>query len=68
MVSSIGLLRPIAQSELRDYWPWLRAGLEDIAKRYKSDWIPEDIYGVLRSGNAGASIIGDEDGFIILQQ
>lgn len=69
MGSAVDLLRPILPADLRKFWPWLRAGLEEIAARYAVEWIPEDIYGTLRSGQAVAYIVGDDEaGFVILQQ
>jgi hypothetical protein len=64
----IALLQPIAAEQIREFWPWVRDGLEQLRARFHEHWIPEDVYASLRGGHSFLFIIGDELGFIIFQR
>jgi hypothetical protein len=61
----------INPTDLHDHWPLIKTGLEEVKKRSKDVWIPEDVYSALRSG-ASTLHIGydgeDYDGFVVLNQ
>lgn len=44
------LLRPVQQTELSQYWPLIKAGVEKIAEHSVDDWIVEDVYMSIKQG------------------
>jgi hypothetical protein len=60
------------QEGVRAMWGWIRAGLERILRKTDPDWLPEDVWTDLMSGNAVCRVyrdaIGDDLGFVILQR
>ena len=59
----------IKPEDLQGYWPIIKEGLEKVAK-HGDHWIPEDIYAVVKTGNANLHIgySNGYAGFIISQQ
>lgn len=44
--------RPVQIAEIKAWWPRVRPALEDVARKNRPSWIPEDVYHVLM-GNRG---------------
>lgn len=58
----------ISPQNLRWVWPAVKAGLE---KMPESDWIPEDVYHLIKSGDSALYVGHDEGaiiGFMVLRQ
>jgi hypothetical protein len=53
-------------------WPWLRAGIEKIVQKTDADFLPEDVWTEVMSGNAVVRVHqdanGDDTGFSVLQK
>lgn len=52
-------------ADIRLHWDRVKLGLEEIKVRLGTDWRPEDLYAMLRSGTA--ELLVGEEGFIIVQ-
>lgn len=39
-------------TDIRGEWPRIRSGLDAVLAKCREDWIPEDVYHALKSGNA----------------
>lgn len=46
----------LKQEDLQRYWPFLRRGLDDIKRKIRPNWLPEDIFTVLRAGQVSCVI------------
>lgn len=46
------LLHTVNPSDLHFVWPFIERGLDAIRKRSVVDWLNEDVYATVRSGNA----------------
>lgn len=63
---ALSLVEP---ARLGQFWPWVRAGLVAVeAKCAGVDWTPADVYTALTNGSAYLYVIGQEDGFAIVQR
>jgi len=49
--------------ELHEFWPFIRRGLEVIKKRIQPNWIPEDVYSMLRANMATCTIAARTPGY-----
>lgn len=58
----------VQTADLRDLWPWIAKGLEQITTRYKVDWEPDDVKAAALTGNAVVHRIGQDQGFCVLQR
>jgi len=54
------VLRVVEPANVRRWWSIVRHGLEKVVDRTDPDWIPEDVYVALRSGEASL-LLGFED-------
>ena len=61
------ILKPVTQAQLRDVWPWVKAGLEATIKKCNDDYLAEDVYVSLRQSVSYLYTIEDK-GFVILQR
>lgn len=58
--------KPLAFTNIREVWPTVRAGLEDMRVRFPDiRWIPEDVYAECVNGNASLWI--DNGNFLVLK-
>lgn len=62
------LLRPMGLPEVRACWDWLRKGLAEVRAKCDSDWMPEDVYAVVRAGQAQIFEIAEGAGFMVCQR
>lgn len=64
-------MRFVPAEQLRGEWERVRAGLVKVQEHSADDWLPEDIYMSLKTGNSSLHIAedgnGDYLGFLILQ-
>lgn len=60
-------MTPIPADQLHAHWPWVRKGLEEVRKKCREEWLPEDVYLALKTGNAFLVTL-DNDGFLVLQK
>lgn len=58
----------VKTSEIDDYWPRVRSGLERIIERTEPDWMPEHVYLALVSGAANLVMVNDGRSFVIWQK
>jgi hypothetical protein len=58
-------MTPLPVADLHKFWPWMRAGLEQLIAKHSADWIPEDIYTALKTNGASAFEIGERQGFLV---
>ena len=64
------MLVPVDARYLAREWPFVRAGLEKVIAKLHDDWLPEDVYTEIRSGNTGLFILEyacERIGFVCLQ-
>lgn len=62
-------IRNIPAAEVKQWWGFVRPGLETILKKSSEEWIPEDIYANCFNGNALLWVLLDDSkpmGFWIL--
>lgn len=62
-------IRNIPPAELKQWWPFVKQGLEVILRKSPEEWIPEDIYANCFCGNAILWVLVDESrpvGFWVL--
>lgn len=58
--------KPLTFINIREVWPIVRAGLEDIRNRFPTTrWVPEDIYADCVNGNA--SLWFEDGSFLVLK-
>lgn len=64
------MLRRITPNDLVFEWERVRHGLEICRETTSDDWLPEDVYMAIKSGNA-ALYVGEDDGdylgFLVVQ-
>ena len=48
---------PVLPESLHSFWPFIKTGLTDIHKIAPCDWLDEDIFSVIRTGNAECWIV-----------
>jgi len=58
----------VEHGELKKDWPMVRNGLEVICARQECDFIPEDIYFLIKSGRAALYVNGERDSFTVLRK
>ena len=61
-------LHELKPEELHKFWPLLRRGVNDIKRKCKPNWVPEDIYSAIRTAqvNCVISLRGERFlGFVI---
>jgi hypothetical protein len=61
---------PIHPEALHGVWSEVKAGLQKILEKSPEDWLPEDIYHALRSGQAQLVLVVGEkgmEGFLVLR-
>lgn len=59
----------VSPLELHETWPLIKPGLEIVIKKSKADWIPEDVYSALQTGNSTLHLLYNVDeyeGFVVL--
>ena len=59
----------IEPKELRNWWKFVKPGLEDILKKSPESWIPEDIYADCMNGNVMLWVFSEDSypvGFVVL--
>lgn len=65
------MLKPIAPKDIGNDWERVRAGLLVVKQMTTDDWLPEDVYMLLKNGGAtlyiGEDDEGDYQGFIVLR-
>ena len=65
------MLRHITIEDIGFEWDRVRAGLVEVKRMTTDDWLPEDVYMCLKTGNAslyvGEDDEGDYLGFIVLR-
>lgn len=65
------MLRHIKPDDLIFEWERVRAGLLEVMKHSAEDWLPEDVYLSLKTGNSALYVAedaqGDYLGFVVLQ-
>lgn len=57
----------IHPDNLHAHWDFVKQGLERIHDRASDRWKTEDVYWMLKAGNASLHIVNDHDGFVVLQ-
>jgi hypothetical protein len=63
-------MRYIQPNELRNWWNWVRPGLEKIKEKSTEPWIPEDVYADCYSQNSMLWVLLRHDrpvAFMVLQ-
>lgn len=64
-------LRPIPPKDIAFEWDRIRAGLLEVKKATTDDWLPEDVYCAIKTGQAalfvGEDQHGDYLGFLVLK-
>ena len=61
------ILEPVAPNKLREHWPRVKEGLDEIQRKAPDDgWIAEDVYHSLRAGHSFLVLIADK-GFLVYQ-
>jgi len=58
----------IEHGDLKRDWPMVRKGLEVICARQQCDFIPEDIYHMIKSGRGSLYVNGERDSFMVLRK
>lgn len=65
------MLRHITIEDIGIEWDRVRAGLVEVKRMTTDDWLPEDVYMCLKTGNASLYVGEDKDGdylgFIVLR-
>lgn len=65
------MLHPIEPRHLAAEWERVRAGLVEVKKATNDDWLPEDVYMAIRTGQAvlylGTGDAGEYLGFLVLR-
>lgn len=65
------MLRVIEPKHLAPEWERVRAGLVEVKKATTDDWLPEDVYMAIRTGQAvlylGTGDAGEYLGFVVLR-
>lgn len=64
------MLVPVDPRFLAETWEWVREGLVKIIAKTSDDWLPEDVYTEIRTGNSVLFLIYDGHervGFVVLQ-
>lgn len=65
------MLRVIEPKQLAGEWERVRAGLVEVKKATNDDWLPEDVYMAIRTGQAvlylGTGDAGEYLGFLVLR-
>lgn len=64
---------PVAFTEVRpetlhQYWPFIKKGLEAVARKVKPDWLPENIFSALFTGHTNCVMAqrgGKDIGFVV---
>lgn len=62
--------RYIQPQELRDWWHWIRPGLDKIKTKSTEPWIPEDVYADCYSQKSMLWVLSRDNkpiGFVVLQ-
>lgn len=54
---------PIHPEALHGVWPRVSEGLAKILEKSSDDWLPEDVYHALKSGQSQLFIVANEQGF-----
>jgi hypothetical protein len=63
------LFTAVSVETLHDIWPWVKEGLEKLRKKCpKSDWLFEDVYTSIRTGQSVLFIVGQQEGFTVVQR
>lgn len=62
------MLKLVPINEIKDYWPEIKGGLDNLLLKAPDLWIPEDVYTELMLNKASLYIAGDDEllGFTIL--
>lgn len=60
------MLTPVPIDNLHQYWEWVRSGLIECRRKGGGHLAPEDVYVILKSGNAHLFLI--TSGFCVLQR
>lgn len=58
----------VQPKDLQHAWANIKPSVSRIALRYETDWIPEDVYASLRSGESQLFLVGDGRGFVVLKK
>lgn len=58
MAHSVNLVGPL---QLHDAWPFVKRGLDGIIRKTHPDWVPEDIYAMVRAGQLQLVLLNQED-------
>lgn len=53
----------VTPADLRTHWPRISASLDAVQAKAPEDWIKEDVYHGIRSGQAACHIALDDNGF-----
>lgn len=65
--SEADTLYPVAPDDLRGVWPDIRAAVQGIADKCEENWLPEDVFHELITGNASLWATPDRTGFAVLR-
>ena len=60
--------RMIEHGLLKRDWPWVRAGIERICARQRCEFVPEDIYCLIKNGKASLYVNNTRDSFTVAQR
>jgi hypothetical protein len=61
------ILTYIHPDNLHNHWDFVKEGLDRIHSRSTDRWKAEDIYWMLKVGNYSLHIVGENEGFAIIQ-
>jgi len=61
-------MTPVPVEDIDAKWQWIRKGLEQVILRARSDWAPEDVYLALKQKQAFLFLLGQVDGFVVVQR
>ena len=58
----------VEPSNLHEYWPLVKIGIEKVREHSADTWLPEDVYAAIKGGNSSLFIglDGGYEGFIVL--
>lgn len=62
------MLKPVTPDGLYALWPWVRAGLEKAVNKTSQRYLPEDVYVMLRGGRAWLYVVGEQQGFAVMEK
>jgi hypothetical protein len=54
--------------DIRDIWDAISPGIQEVWGQSQPDWRPEDLYACCLYGQADIYMLGDTDGFVIVQE